>query len=55
MVTAIYIGVVIGLGGEDNLPTAATQAQSANVIRAIGEVIQPILPADLKQSNYKKA
>ena len=58
MVTAIYIGVVIGLGGEDNLPTAATEAQSANVIRAIGEVIQPILPADLAeqlQEGLKKA
>ena len=58
MVTAIYIGVVIGLGGEDNLPTAATEAQSANVIRAISEVIQPILPADLAeqlQEGLKKA
>ena len=36
MVTAIYIGVVIGLGGEDKLPKVASEAQSANVIRALG-------------------
>ncbi|MGC6517130.1 MAG: CvpA family protein [Candidatus Puniceispirillaceae bacterium] len=47
MVTAIYVGVVIGLGGENNLPKVITQAQSANVIRAIGDIVEPILPADL--------
>lgn len=49
MITAIYIGVVIGLGGEDKLPQVATKAQSANVIRALGQVIQPVLPADLRE------
>lgn len=49
MVTAIYIGVVIGLGGEDKLPKVASEAQSANVIRALGQVIQPVLPADLRE------
>ena len=49
MITAIYIGVVIGLGGEDKLPQVATKAQSANVIRALGQVIQPVLPADLRK------
>ena len=46
MVTAIYLGVVIGLGGEENLPSAATEAQSANVIRALGGLVNPLLPAD---------
>ena len=49
MVTAIYLGVVIGLGGEDNLPSAATEAQSANVIRALGGLVNPLLPADLSE------
>ena len=49
IVTAIYIGVVIGLGGEDKLPKVASEAQSANVIRALGQVIQPVLPADLRE------
>lgn len=49
IITAIYIGVVIGLGGEDKLPQVATKAQSANVIRALGQVIQPVLPADLRE------
>ena len=49
MVTAIYLGVVIGLGGEDNLPSAATEAQSANVIRALGGLVNPLLPADLAE------
>lgn len=49
MVTAIYIGTVIGLGGEDNLPKVATDAQSANVIRALGTIMQPILPDDLAE------
>ena len=47
IVTAIYIGSVIGLGGEDNLPTAAAESQSANVIRALGELTTPLLPQDL--------
>lgn len=47
MVTAIYLGVVIGLGGEQNLPQIATQAQSANVVRALGSIVQPLLPSDL--------
>lgn len=49
MVTAIYLGVVIGLGGEENLPSAATEAQSANVIRALGGLVNPLLPADLSE------
>ena len=49
MVTAIYLVVVIGLGGEDNLPSAATEAQSANVIRALGGLVNPLLPADLSE------
>ena len=49
IVTAIYLGVVIGLGGEDNLPSAATDAQSANVIRALGGLVSPLLPADLSE------
>ena len=49
IVTAIYLGVVIGLGGEDNLPSAATEAQSANVIRALGGLVNPLLPADLSE------
>ena len=49
MVTAIYLGVVIGLGGEDNLPSAATEAQSANVIRALGGLVNPLLPSDLSE------
>jgi len=49
MVTAIYIGVVIGLGGEDKLPKVASDSQSANVIRALGQVVQPVLPADLRE------
>ena len=49
MVTAIYLGVVIGLGGEENLPSAATEAQSANVIRALGGLVTPLLPADLSE------
>ena len=49
IVTAIYLGVVIGLGGEDNLPSAATDAQSANVIRALGGLVNPLLPADLSE------
>ncbi|MGC6537412.1 MAG: CvpA family protein [Candidatus Puniceispirillaceae bacterium] len=47
IVTAIYIGSVIGLDGEDNLPTAAAESQSANVIRALGELTTPLLPQDL--------
>ena len=47
MVTAIYIGVLIGLGGEANMPKIATEAQSANVIRAIGDIASPLLPEDL--------
>ena len=49
MVTAIYLGVVIGYGSEDNLPSAATEAQSANVIRALGGLVNPLLPADLSE------
>lgn len=49
VVTAIYLGVVIGLGGEDNLPSAASEAQSANVIRALGGLVSPLLPADLSE------
>ena len=49
IVTAIYLGVVIGLGGETNLPKIVTQAQSANVIRAIGSIVQPVLPTQLAQ------
>ena len=49
IVTAIYLGIVIGLGGEDNLPSAATDAQSANVIRALGGLVSPLLPADLSE------
>ena len=49
MVTAIYLGVVIGLGGEDNLPSAATEAQSAHVIPALGGLVNPLLPADLSE------
>ena len=49
IVTAIYLGVVIGLGGEDNLPSAATEAQSANVIRALGGLVNPLLPAVLSE------
>ena len=47
MVTAIYIGVLIGLGGEANMPKIATEAQSANVIRALGDIASPLLPEDL--------
>ena len=47
MVTAIYIGVLIGLGGEANMPKIATDSQSANVIRALGDIMTPILPEDL--------
>ena len=49
MVTAIYIGVVIGLGGENNMPKIFTEAQSANVIRAIGGIVTPLLPTDLSE------
>ena len=49
IVTAIYLGVVIGLGGEDNLPTAASDSQSANVIRALGNLTLPLLPEDLSE------
>lgn len=49
MVTAIYIGVVIGLGGESNMPKIVTQAQSANVIRALGDIVSPLLPEDLSE------
>ena len=49
IVTAIYVGVVIGLGGEANMPKAATDSQSANVIRALGEVVKPLLPEELSQ------
>ena len=49
MVTAIYIGVLIGLGGENNMPKIFTDSQSANVIRAIGGIITPILPEDLSE------
>lgn len=49
IVTAIYLGVVIGLGGESNLPKIVPQSQSANVIRAIGSVMQPLLPEQLAE------
>jgi len=49
MVTAIYIGVLIGLGGEKNMPKIFTESQSANVIRALGGIITPILPEDLSE------
>lgn len=49
MVTAIYIGVLIGLGGENNMPKIFTDSQSANVIRALGGIITPILPEDLSE------
>ena len=49
MVTAIYIGVLIGLGGEANMPKITTQAQSANVIRALGDIMAPLLPEDLAE------
>lgn len=49
MVTAIYVGVLIGLGGEGNMPKIVTDAQSANVIRALGNVITPILPEELSE------
>ena len=31
------------------MPKAATNSQSANVIRALGEVVKPLLPEDLSQ------
>lgn len=49
MISAIYIGVVIGLGGEANMPKVITEAQSANVVRAIGGIVTPLLPEDLSQ------
>ena len=49
IVSAIYMAVVIGLGGETNMPKVVTEAQSANVVRAIGGIVTPILPEDLAQ------
>ena len=49
IVTAVYIGVLIGLGGEANMPKVATGAQSANVIRALGDIMTPLLPTDLAE------
>ena len=49
LVTAIYLGCVIVLSGEANLPKIFTDAQSANVIRAVGSIMQPLLPTQLAE------